>query len=239
MSDLVSRLPEVRLTEEQVREVIERAARLPARSDLVSVSELRQIAMELDVDPDALEEALSEVLDVDHAPAPKRSLARKVQGALAGGVLGAGSALIGAALAYFFDNIIVTMTSSLFVDTAVTLALVWLTLSSLRHNRREGRLRDYLLEVGTLWATFVGAWTLVHGGPGSDVNALGSIAFALSVVVGLLALRGKTPPTVDTLPVSVDQDGLAAGDSSRVIDRPGSTPDSEIDLKPLRLAFGW
>ena len=230
---------ELQLTEDQVREVIERAARLPARGDLVSVSELRQIAAELDVDADALEQALSEVLDAHHAPAPKRSLARPLRGALAGGILGAGSGLIGAALEYFFDDIIITMTSSLLVDTSVILALVWLALSSLRHNRREGRLRDYLLEVGTLWATFVGAWSLVHGGLGSDVNAFGMIGIVLSVVVGLFVLRGKTPPTVGALPASVDQDSLAVEESSLVIDRPRSTSDFEIDLNQLRLAFGW
>ena len=230
---------EVRLTEEQVREVIERAARLPARRDMVSVSELRQIAAELDVDPDALDQALAGVLAAENVPATKGGLARKLRGGLAGGILGAGSALIGAALNYFFNDIIVTMTSSLFVDTSVTLALVWLTLSALRHNRRDGRFRDYLLEVGTLWATFVGTWSLVHGGMGSDVNALGTIGITLSVVVGLVALRPKLPPRIGALPAPVDQDDLVAEDSSRAIDPPGSTLDSKIDLKRLRLAFGW
>ena len=62
------RLPDdMVLSEEEVREIVERAAReLPASSG-ITVAELRQIAAELDIDPKALTRALDQVVGLPTA----------------------------------------------------------------------------------------------------------------------------------------------------------------------------
>lgn len=57
---------QTRLTRSQVKDVIERAARMTELDDSVSVADLRHIADELDLDPVALDAALQQVLSERH-----------------------------------------------------------------------------------------------------------------------------------------------------------------------------
>jgi hypothetical protein len=83
------------LSESQVRQVIELAAQMPTRRDGVTLAELRQIASELDIEQDALDQALKEVLARPSARLRASSLGhrlahhgRALLGAIIGGSLG-------------------------------------------------------------------------------------------------------------------------------------------------------
>lgn len=207
-------LESLSLTETQVREIIERAARMPARRDNISVQELRAIASELDIDSESLERALSEVLfeaqSTLFSPVPRKTL-RVGLGLIAGASLGLATGFLGLAIRIVVAGGSATLGSNAYIDMPVSLLLTALSLTSLFWNKKVGSLRQFLAEVGALWGTYFVGWSIVSGGATADLTAFVLSGVAVSTVVGVLVLR-RSPPTglpsrSDTLaPVESDSD---------------------------------
>jgi hypothetical protein len=174
------------LSEAQVREIIELAARIPRRSDGVSLAVLREIAQELDIEQDALTRAIYEVLAKRPRPSLRLRLStwatrlglaldrflpqrgRGIAAGLIGSFLGWLSAYIGSGLREVVNGITVMRGSTAFIDVPITLALILLTLANSLSRRTDGRLARYLAETVIAWGAFLTAWSFTHGGLTDD-----------------------------------------------------------------------
>lgn len=170
------------LSDAQLREVIERAARAERQSSGISMVMLRQIAAELEIDPIALERALDEVVGLPVRGRPVRSWFRR-QATRAGRFLSqllpregrlAASLTLGAAFGwlsgYVAKSIMVTVngmriatTGTAFLDVPLAIAVVALTFANSLARRHEGGLTRYLVETFSLWGGFAAVWSLTSG----------------------------------------------------------------------------
>ena len=171
------------LSEAQVREVIELAARAAPRSEGVSLADLRQIALELDIEEAALADALRVVLARSPRSRPIRSwLSRQatrfgrvlsrflprrnrwITAGLVGGSLGWFSAYVAAAvLDVVINGVTYPRGSGFFIDAPVAILLVLLTLANSLARRVDGGRGRYLGEMLAAWSAFVVAWSVTHG----------------------------------------------------------------------------
>jgi len=188
----------VRLSEEQVRRIIERAAAMPDELDRISYADLREIAAELDIDEKRLQRAFTQEL-IGHAGVKVGALTgieritgtRNGRAAVFGSVLGIGSGLIGLTNRFVVDGITFSTGSNAYIDVPVAIALAAISLVFLAKNRKAGSLRRFLGEVGSLWGTFFGGWAAVSGGPTDDLARYVLSSLACSAIVGFLVLRRK------------------------------------------------
>ncbi|MGH7467155.1 MAG: hypothetical protein ACRENP_04130 [Longimicrobiales bacterium] len=173
-----------RLSEAQVRQIIERAVALDAR-DILSVRELRSIADEIGISSRALSLALHEVL-----AAEKGSDAARVHGwlssfgprirlswmAVAGATWGSITAMLDARVN---DASLIDL-PSVMVLICVSLALP--LLSTLRHY--HATLPGKLV---ALWLAYMAGWAITHGDVTSDlVFGVGSIGLGVSVIASAI-----------------------------------------------------
>jgi len=231
------------LSDAQVREVIERAARLEPRSERVSVRELRQIAAELDIVPDALEQALEEIIRpstlrrirsrcchrltrigwVADRLLPRRG--RLAGGCAVGGLLGWASAYVMSLAPFSIGSIHVTPGAGAIVDVPVTLALVLMTLANSLSRRVHGALAKYLRETWALWLGFGAGWSGTHGSVTADMLWWLAIGLSGLTVWGCLVVRGDRGAD-SGVPL------LGATGDPRVADNPTET-ESARDM-PIR-----
>ncbi len=214
---LPKELPEdIVLSDAQVREVIELAARAVPPANGVSLAELRQIALELDIEERALENALRVVLGRVPAPTPIRSwlstLATRLGVALSrffdergvrrrwlafgavGGTLGWFSAYSSALLYERVINGMTIRTSSTFlVDAPITALLILITLANSLSRRVEGDRTRYLLDTAATWFAFSTGWALTYGAVTDDLmGGLATFTAALGLW-GWLIIRPSKP----------------------------------------------
>ena len=193
---MASELPDdLTLTESQLREVIARASRMDTRPDGPSIAVVRQIAAELDIDPQSLERALAEVVTesrnapksvpasgrrgmIDHLarltervlPRSGRWLAAAFVGAVSGWVSGAATA----ARIVIIDGSQVS-TGGAWTDVPLVLMLLALTVLNALARSRHRRLGHYASEVAALWTVFGCTWAITTGRITNDlVNLVAS-----------------------------------------------------------------
>ena len=186
------------LTEAQVREVIELATRLPSSKEGISLSDLRQIARELDIDQDALDRALAEVLGRPSARFLMTRLGRllvnrgrAVVGALIGSVLGWWSGFATDALREVINGMTVMKGSGAFIDVPVAIALILLTLLNSLSRWLDARRRDYVVETVATWGFFLAARALQDGYITQDGTRFVAMAVLTSCLWGWLTIRPR------------------------------------------------
>jgi hypothetical protein len=217
------RLDEIELTDDQIREVIERATRISTDLDRISFKELRAIANELGIDSVSLERALSEVMVAD-VPRSRPEGAESKTGfwtrgprALLSGSAGWVVGLIHAQLGWVATTAVggatVELGSSGRVDGMVTMALAAASLTSLISNRKGARLNRYLVEVSTIWSGYYVAWVILRGTPSAPINLFASAGLAISMAVGAIALRATIAKYSGGTPSSGNQESSSAGTS--------------------------
>jgi len=170
------------LSDTQLREVIERAARAEPRTSGISITMLRQVAAELEIDPTALARALDEVVGLPVRGRPVRSWFRR-QATRAGRFLSqflpregrlVASLTLGAAFGWLSGNVAksimmtvngmrIATTGTAFLDVPLAIAIVVLTFANSLARRHEGGLRRYLAETFVLWGGFAAVWSLTSG----------------------------------------------------------------------------
>jgi hypothetical protein len=151
------------LTESQLREVIERAARISDRSEGISLIELREIARELDIEDDALFTALRAVLAGHDSPRSRRTplgsllirLGQAVDWVLPRRHRWLAGAILGGTLGWY--------TEYASADVPVAIALIVLTLANSLSRRLTGRRARFLAETIATWIAFAAVWSSTYG----------------------------------------------------------------------------
>jgi hypothetical protein len=199
---------DVRLTDAQLRDVIERATRIHAQPDGVTLTELRHIARELDIDPAALALALKDVLDglPGQRPASSpRSWLSKL-GAFADGLLPrrarlAVFAFLAASLGWLTAVAGAALRESArdtsFVDVTVVIALLGLTLVNSLSRSVRGRWAWYFAETMAIWSAFALGWSLTRGKVTDDLLSLVLYSVSAFGIWGWLLMRGAKPAPLD------------------------------------------
>lgn len=191
---------DLRLTEDQVRDIIERAARMPRRAD-ITLDELRQIASELDLGSEALDQAIREVLsDSERKRTAHRWLGDKWNGlgralgrllperhrvaaaGLLGGFLGWISAFAASWAPLVIGSIYIRPGGMALIDIPIAVAMIGMTLINSVNRRVDGRFARYVLETTAMWLTFCTVWSVLHGSITSD-----AARFTLVCVTALTA----------------------------------------------------
>lgn len=188
---------DLKLTEAQVRAIVERALREPPASTLITMAQLREIAAELDIDQSALAAAARTVLASD-APSDAmeigvaESLLRKASRASLGRValLGTFATALGVFTTYVeaggLDTLLNLTTmpgSGSFVDVPVGVFLIVLTLVNAYSRLRVGKRMHFLLESVATWVGFAAGWTLGNGGLTTDLATFVGLTLAGSVIL--------------------------------------------------------
>jgi hypothetical protein len=191
---------DLKLSEEQVRAIVERAAREPAASSLITLAQLREIATELDIDPAALDTATREVLRGAAPPdqveiGAAESILRKASRANLGraALLATFTIALGVFTTYVeaggLDAVLNRTTmpgSGSFIDVPVAAFLIALSLANAYSRLRVGKRLHFLLESAATWMGFAAGWTLGHGGVTADLAT-----FVAVVLTGSLLLTWK------------------------------------------------
>ncbi|HUF50241.1 MAG TPA: hypothetical protein VMN60_05375 [Longimicrobiales bacterium] len=210
------RLPgDMMLSEDQVRDVIERAAREVPESSGITVAELQQIAAELDISPKALERALDDVVGLNAADRPVRGwldrqvakLGRHVDpflprrgcvvlGAIFGGVAGWLNAFL--------------MTFAINGHYAIAAAMVGITFANLLSRRRGRQFPRFLAETLVLWVAYAVAWSATYGGVTQNLIVWVALWTSMATLFGSLLLRDPGAGDGDiSAETSSSQDALA------------------------------
>jgi hypothetical protein len=196
------------LNETQFRQVIELATRTTPRSDGVSVAELRQIAQELDIDPESLARALDFVLTRPERKRPigswlsRRTMrlglalsgvlprrGRLIAGGLVGGFLGWVSAHVATGLQEVVNGIMVMRGSGAFMDIPIAILLILLTIANSFAHRVDGRRGRFIAETVACWGTFAVAWCITHGAVTADLIRFVVACLSLFCLGGWFVVR--------------------------------------------------
>ena len=217
----------LRLSEAQVRKVIELATRVPPRSEGVSVAELRQIAEELDIDQDALASALADVLAQPSPPRPTRvrlrglvtrlgTLAnavlpqrgRLVVLGMVGGLFGWVDAWVSKGLHEVINGMTISRGSTSYLVVRLLGLLILLTLANLLSRRLDGRRGRYLAETAVTWGAMVVAWSLTMGYLTMDGLRFSALVVGVFGLLSWLVIRprgGQHPLIAEALEGSLPQ----------------------------------
>lgn len=222
------KLPDdLRLSEAQLRSVIELATRVPPRSEGVSLADLRQIAEELDIDQDALASALAVVLAQPSPPRPRRAwlsrlatrlgrladavLPRKgrlVVLGMVGGLFGWVDAWVSKGLHEVINGMTLTRGSTSYLVVRLVALLILLTLANLLSRRLDGRRVRYLAETVVTWGAMVVAWSVTMGYLTMDGLRFSALCVAVFGLWGWLLIRprgGAHPLPMEAQPGSLPQ----------------------------------
>ena len=193
MSADLTELSDVRLSEADVKIVLERAARIETRANSLSVAELSSVAREAGISEQAVVQAVLEMLEERRMVQRPAEPAREAQpnsppaarpnrfrawvtaaGCALAGVLAGGIAEAGDGPALY----------------SVGLLLVALTFRAF-HHRSEGSQRDLQLELVSAWAGFVAGFGMVDGGLDDDLVLVAGLFWLASVWVGGIIVATK------------------------------------------------
>jgi hypothetical protein len=157
------------LSDAEVRDVIDRAVRTQTRPNGVTIAELRQIAAELDIDPNAFEQALDQVVGMPIPGKPIRSWLKRQMTKLGrltdaflpqtGRLIGFGmfGAIAGWLNAYLMDF-------SINAHYATAAAMIGLTAANLLSRRLDQKLARFITETLAQWVLYGAAWSVTYGG---------------------------------------------------------------------------
>ena len=219
---------EMKLSDAEVRDVIERAVRTqPQRSNL-TVAELREIAAELDIDPHALELALDQVVGLPIPGKPIRSWIKRQMtkiGRLTDAFLPqtgriAGFAIFGA-VAGWLNSFMATL--SINVHYPVALAMVGLTIANLLSRRLDQKLRRFITETLVTWLLYATAWAITYGGVTDNLVVWLVFWTSQFTMLGYILMR-------DTSGTDDASRAVATADSASVT----STRTEETGMKRVR-----
>ena len=236
------------LSEAQFRKIIELAARLPAPRDGVTLTQLRQIAAELDIDPEALAGALSAVL----ATTPDRRFPRRWWSSQAlriglamdrflpgkwrlatlatlGGFLGWLDAVVGLGMRRVVSGMTIMTGSTSYLVIAIAVFLSCLTLANSFSRRLNGGRRRYLVETAVTWGSLALAWALTHGSATDDLLRFLAWSLAGSALWGWWIIRPAGGPHAR----------LAGEAATPAPGSPGARVEREDGSDDRRLARIW
>jgi hypothetical protein len=178
-------LKDVKIAEEDVHAILERAVQLDSTS--LSLHDLSSAAREAGISEDALLEAVREVLAAKDAvraedgskAAPRgkwdglRTAARMAIAALGGGVMG--------------------ILSSRGDGAALFAVLIILVVTAFRafHHREDGAQRDFQIEVASIWAGLVAGMSIGLGRWWDDVLVMGAGFWLASAAMGGTIVASK------------------------------------------------
>jgi hypothetical protein len=157
------------LSEAQLREVIERAARMEPSAEGVTVAELRQIASELNIEPRAIQQALDEVIGLPIPGHPIRTWLKRGLTRLGHEVdrylPEKGRLLIGAAFGSIAGWLNAFIPDGFGINThyPVAIAMVGFTALNLLSRRVDKRLFKFLTETLAMWLVYGVFWATTHG----------------------------------------------------------------------------
>jgi hypothetical protein len=192
------------LTEEQFREVIERATRADLRDPGITVDMLRQVAAELQIDPNQLERAIAIVVappEAERVPIPVpvsgSTLGRRLNDILPRRNRAAVLGVVAGSLGWFSAHIgnVVNTGAMAFVDVPVGIALVALTLMNSVSRRADGRFDRFMIESIATWTAFTVLWSATHGTFTSDVITWLLTCVGAAAAWGWMFVRPKPPGT--------------------------------------------
>jgi hypothetical protein len=197
------------LSEAEVRQVLQRAARLEAGGSL-SVAELTRVAQEAGFSPETVAIAIRDVLEaLDLSQAPSQAASAPIEhGAtskrlrkLASWPRLLLSALVGGSIGFFSRF---TSTQPYGDDSALfaVLVLVVATLFRAVHHRRDGDHEAFQLEVAGIWAGFTAGWSLAHGAVWGDLLFTTSLIWLVSAILGALIILFRLRRAEPTQPPS-------------------------------------
>lgn len=218
---------DLQLTQTQLRDIIERAARAEPRAHGVTVPELRQIAEELDIDPWALEQALHDVVGLPYPGRPIRSWlhrqvtrlghlcdqilpqrARLGSGILVGGFLGALSALASVSVEFTVDGTTYSRGGAAIMAVPIAVAMILLILANSLSRRLDGRLGRFLAESASMQISSGVSAALVIGSVTDDLVTWTLTMIVGATIWGLLVVRRhhRGPPLYSVrAPITVPQ----------------------------------
>jgi hypothetical protein len=190
------------LTEDQFREVIERATRADLRDAGITVDTLRQVAAELNIDPAQIERALLVVIappEVERVAAPVVSGAgswgRRLNDILPRRNRATVFALLAGSLGWFSAHIgnVVNTGAMAFVDVPVGIALILLMIANSIGRRADGRFDRFMVESAAMWGASTVLWSLTHGTFTSDSITWLLTCIGASAGWGWVFVRPKRP----------------------------------------------
>ena len=224
------------LSDEQVRQVIERAVRSQPKGTGISIAELRQIAAELDIDSHALEQALDQVVGLPIEGPPVRSwLKRKFnsvgrfvdrflpqRGRLVYSVLIAG--LAGWLNAFLMDF-------SINAHYPIAAVMIGGMLLNLLSRRPDHRFRAFVAETLGMWVVYGTAWALTFGGV-TDNLVVWCVLWSSLGLLGWFVSGGRSDPA----PAGIDR---VAESSARDVSDPNSVLSRWRDDKRFASVVLW
>ncbi len=187
------------LSEQELERLIARAIEIDAQESAPTIERFRQIAVELNLSPVAIERAIAErvagvgvpvvrdghpqfaVQAADHiADAPPRRTARWKTWITAG-VVAAGAALgavTGASSRanFRYDDVVIATTLSLLAG--ISLLLVW-------SHRRSRSPAQMMLQLASFWGTWMYGFMTSYGHFWDDILFVGTCGFGVSAMVGV------------------------------------------------------
>lgn len=215
---------EIVLSEAQVRDVIGRAVRVVPERNGITLSDLRQIAAELDIDPGALEAALDQVIGLPVPGRPIRSWFKRqvaTLGRFTDSFLPQSGRLIGSAI---FGGIAGWLNAFLMVFSLnghylIAAGMIGLTIANLLSRRLDRNFPRYLAETFATWGSYAVLWSITYGQVTQNLVGWFVLWTSLATVFGLLLVRdssrfGGNPPL---LPDAMQQNAReASGDSNEM-----------------------
>lgn len=191
------RADDIVLSEAQVRDVIERATRVVPEKTGLTVSELRQIAIELDIDSRAFEAALDRVVGLPVTGQPIRSWFKRgmaTVGRLADSFLPQSGRLIGIALcggiAGWLNAFLLRF--SLNGHYPVAAAMIGLTVANLLSRRLDRNLPRFLVETFAQWGAYGLLWSFTYGQVTQNLVLWIVLWTTLATISGFLLVRDSS-----------------------------------------------
>ena len=217
------------LTDEEVRDVIQHALREESARGGITITELRQIAAELDIEPRALELALDQVVGLPIPGKPIRSwLKRRMTklGRLADAFLPQTGRLIGlglfGAIAGWLNAFLPTFTFNPHYPIAA--AMIGLTMANLLSRRLDQKLRRFIMETLATWLLYGVAWSATYGGVNDRIVFWVVFWVSQATMLGYILMRDRSESDGD-LHVATT---LAERSSP-------NAPDHDLETKRVRI----
>ncbi len=217
------------LTDGEVRDVIQRALREESTREGITITELRQIAAELDIEPRALERALDQVVGLPTPGKPIRSWFNRQMtkaGRLADAFLPRTGRLIGlglfGAIAGWLNAFLPTFTYN--PHYTISAAMIGLTFANLLSRRLDQKLRLFITETLATWLLYGVAWSATYGGVNDRIVFWVIFWASQATMLGYILMRNRPDAGND----------LAA--SAAVHERSSpAVSDQELETKRIRI----